>query len=169
VTGRRALSLSVLALALVASAGRAAAQQAGAEKGVFGIGLIVGEPTGVSAKYYLGNDTAVDAAIGAAILGRGIQVHADFLWHPWILDRKESFVLPVYFGVGVRVLNHDSGGSSDDHVRIGLRVPVGILFDFTSIPLDVFAEVAAIADYRTAGEHVFGIDINGGAGVRYYF
>jgi len=139
------------------------------EKGVLGVGLIVGEPTGVSGKYYLGNDTAIDAALGAAFLGRGVQVHGDFLWHPWVLDTKESFALPVYIGVGMRILNHDASGEDDDHVRIGVRVPVGIVFDFTKIPLDVFAEVAGVGDLHTGGDSTFGIDFNGGAGARYYF
>ena len=165
--GRRALSLLVLVVATATGAARASGEPA--EKGIFGAGLIVGEPTGVSVKYYLGNDTAIDGAIGAAFLGGGIQVHGDFLWHPFILERADGFVLPFYFGVGLRVLNHDGDGADDDHVRIGARVPVGILFDFTEIPLDVFAEIAGVADYRSRGDSTFGLDINGGAGVRYYF
>lgn len=155
----------MLAVALLAVS-PAAAQSA--EKGVFGAGLIVGEPTGVSGKYYLSDDRAIDMAIGGAIIGRGIQVHADFLWHPWLLDQKESFALPVYLGVGGRILNHDGGGDEDDHLRIGVRAPVGILFDFTRIPLDVFAEVAGVLDYRTS-DGPFALDINGGIGARYYF
>ncbi|HWM87072.1 MAG TPA: hypothetical protein VNO33_14560 [Kofleriaceae bacterium] len=155
----------MLAVALLAVS-PAAAQSA--EKGVFGAGLIVGEPTGVSGKYYLSDDRAIDMAIGGAIIGRGIQVHADFLWHPWLLDQKESFALPVYLGVGGRILNHDGGGDEDDHLRLGVRAPVGILFDFTRIPLDVFAEVAGVLDYRTS-DGPFALDINGGIGARYYF
>jgi len=150
--------------------GSASAQEAAAgQKGVLGAGLIVGEPTGVSGKYYLTDDRAIDAAVGGAVVGRGIQVHGDFLWHPWVLEQKESFALPVYLGVGGRILNHDGGGGDDeDHVRLGVRAPVGILFDFTRIPLDVFAEVAGVLDYRTRGD-AFGFDINGGIGARYYF
>ncbi len=154
--------------AALAAAGGASDARA-EEKGVLGVGLIVGEPTGVCGKYYLGNDTAIDAAAGAAFLGRGVQVHGDFLWHPWVLDTKESFALPVYIGAGLRILNHDASGEDEDHVRIGLRIPVGIVFDFTKIPLDVFAEVAGVGDYHTAGDASFGIDLNGGAGARYYF
>ncbi|HUS67612.1 MAG TPA: hypothetical protein VMZ28_23915 [Kofleriaceae bacterium] len=170
-TARRVTSLLSVAVVLAAGAASAAADSpGGSDKGVFGLGIIAGEPTGVSGKYYLGNDTAIDGALGAAFLGRGIQVHADFLWHPIVIDQKESFVLPLYFGVGARVLRHDSGGGDDvDHTRIGLRVPVGILFDFTEIPIDVFGEVAGVADYRTAGDDDFALDINLGVGARYYF
>lgn len=166
----RASIFTLLAAAAVATAfapGSASAQPA--EKGVLGAGLIVGEPTGVSGKYYLADDRAIDLAIGGAIVGRGIQVHGDFLWHPWVLDQQPSFALPLYLGVGGRILNHNAGGGDDeDHVRIGVRAPVGILFDFTRVPLDVFGEVAGILDYRTQGDHV-GIDINAGIGARYYF
>jgi hypothetical protein len=161
------LALSLLCAAVCLSAGSVAARAE--EKGVLGVGLIVGEPTGVCGKYYLADDRAIDAAAGAAFLGRGVQIHADYLLHPWVLDSKESFALPVYIGGGVRILNHDASGEDEDHVRIGLRIPVGIVFDFTKIPLDVFAEVAGVGDYHTAGDSTFGIDFNGGAGARYYF
>ncbi len=151
-------------LVLALASGSAEAE----EKGVFGAGLIIGEPTGVSVKYYLGDDTAIDGAIGGAFLGKGIQVHGDFLWHPWILETKPSFVLPAYVGVGMRVLDRNAGGGDDDHFRIGLRAVGGVLFDFTEAPLDVFMEVAGVGDYRTKGS-AFGIAINLGAGVRYYF
>jgi hypothetical protein len=171
VTARRVTSLLAVVAALAAGATTARADSTGgSDKGVFGLGIIAGEPTGVSGKYYLGNDTAIDGAIGFAIIGRGFQAHSDFLWHPIVIDQKESFVLPLYVGVGARILRHNSGGSDDvDHTRIGLRVPVGILFDFTEIPLDVFAEVAGVGDYRTAGDSDFALDINLGVGARYYF
>lgn len=159
------------ALALMCAAGVLAPARAARadEKGVLGVGIIVGEPTGVCGKYYLGNDTAIDAAVGAAFLGRGAQVHGDFLWHPWVLDTKETFALPVYIGAGLRILNHEGSGDDEDHVRIGVRIPAGIVFDFTKIPIDVFVEAALVGDYHTAGDASFGIAFNGGAGARYYF
>ena len=160
---RKILRLSALLLVLAGSASARAES-----KGVFGAGLIVGEPTGLSLKYYLGGDTAIDAAIGGAFLGKGLQVHSDFLWHPWLLDSQESFVLPVYVGLGGRVLDRNGGGGDEDHLRLGMRFVGGLLFDFTEVPLDVFVEVAGVLDYRTRGE-AFGVDINLGAGVRYYF
>ena len=162
------MQAAAIALALAALMGEAAAETGDTDKGVFGVGLIIGEPTGVSAKYYLGNDTAVDGAIGFAPIGNGVQVHADFLWHPWILEQQESFVLPLYIGIGGRVLDRNGRGDDEDHIRIGARGVVGILFDFTSVPIDVFAELAGIVDLRTKGDAV-GVDINAGAGVRYYF
>ncbi len=139
------------------------------QKGVFGLGLIVGEPTGLSGKYYLGDDTAVDFAIGGAFFQRGIQVHADYLWHPWILEQKEAFVLPAYIGLGARFIIVNARGTTDDHFRMGIRLVIGVLFDFTNVPLDVFVEVAPVGDYRTKLDSKFGVGLNAGAGARYYF
>ncbi len=143
-------------------------QAAAEEKGVLGAGLILGEPTGLSLKYYLNNDTAIDVALGGAFVGKGIQIHADYLWHPVLLEQKPSFVLPLYIGAGMRILDRNGGGGDEDHVRIGVRGVGGVLFEFTKIPIDVFVEVAGVVDYRTRGP-AFGLDLNLGAGVRYYF
>ena len=139
------------------------------EKGVLGIGLIVGEPTGISGKIYLGDDTAIDFAAGAAFIGRGLQVHGDYLWHPFVLENTNVFVLPAYSGIGLRILRRDDGDSIKAHTRIGVRLVGGVLFDFRAVPIDVFVEAALVGDYRTLeGDHL-GLDINLGAGVRYYF
>src|SRR3954462_2363907 len=48
----------------------------------FGLGLIIGDPTGVTMKGFVTQDTAIDGAIGFAVLGgEDLHVHADFLWH----------------------------------------------------------------------------------------
>lgn len=160
------LSTLALALVLTVEMGSAAAD----EKGAFGLGLILGEPTGISAKLYLTDTTAVDAALGGAMIGKGIQVHADYLWHPWVLTNEKAFVMPAYVGLGARVLQHDRGDQDDD-LHIGVRVVGGLLFDFREIPLDVFLEVAIIGEFKNAeGEHGgFGPALNLGLGARYYF
>ncbi len=69
-----AVCLSLVYALGVASSGDAHAQPV--EKGTFGVGIILGEPTGISAKLYLSDNTAVDAAAGGATLGGGIHAHA---------------------------------------------------------------------------------------------
>jgi hypothetical protein len=165
---RRIVTVSLVAAAIFCST-PASAQE---EKGLFGIGVIIGEPTGVSAKYYLSDTTAFDAAVGGAFIKSGIQGHADFLWHPWTLESQSSFVLPAYLGPGLRVLVRDGDGSKESATFIGLRGVVGALLDFRKLPLDVFVEVAGVVDYGIADaedDKGFGLSINAGAGVRYYF
>jgi len=148
--------------------------QPSSEKGVFGVGLVVGEPTGVAAKLYVHSDSdlAIAAAVGPAFGAGGLHIHADLLWHPWILTREPRFVLPAYVGVGIRLLDHHRNPEDDDF-HFGPRAVGGVLFDFTDVPIDAFAEVAGVLEYRTGGndpDHKgAAITLNAGIGARYYF
>jgi hypothetical protein len=157
---RRLAVVSIILLALTAAEARA-------QGGPFGLGLIIGSPTGLSGKLYLDRRNAIDFALGAAFLSsRGLHAHVDYLWHPVMLTEDAAFFMPLYFGVGARLLDHDHGADDDD-VHLGARVPVGILFDFRTVPLDVFLEIALIVDLVT--DHDDHIDLNAALGARYYF
>jgi hypothetical protein len=140
----------------------------GTDKGTLGIGIILGEPTGITAKLYLKDDQAVQAAIGSAFIGGGLQLHADYVFHPYILQTRPSFVLPVYFGPGVRLIDY-TNGRDDSSFAIGARLVGGLLFDFKDVPLDAFVEVAGVLEYEFKDGRGGAIRLNAGAGVRYYF
>lgn len=163
------LGVSVV-IALVAVESAASAQAV--EKGAVGVGIIIGEPTGIAAKLYLDDNTAIQAAVGGAFIGGGLQVHADYVFHPWILEERDSFTMPVYLGPGARFIYYDNGDGADDFVEIGARAVGGLLFDFKEIPLDVFLEVAGVLEWRfgeAEDDKGLGLAINAGAGARYYF
>src|SRR4051812_40427086 len=110
----------VLTSALIPAVPARADVQGGS--GDFGIGLIIGEPTGISGKLYLQRRHAIDAAIGIGFIdGQGVHVHADYLWHPLVLTQTPTFDLPLYVGVGGRVQSHGTHGSHDAHTAIGPR------------------------------------------------
>ena len=138
------------------------------EKGTFGLGIIAGEPTGISARLYLSDDQAIQAALGVAFIGFGVHAHADYVFHPYILQDRELFVLPVYVGPGVRMIQYRDG-RDDNYLAVGARAVGGILFDFKTIPLDAFVEVAAVFELRFHEDDAFGLALNLGAGARYYF
>lgn len=138
------------------------------EKGTFGVGIIFGEPTGISAKLYLKDDQAIQAALGLAFIGAGIHGHVDYVFHPLILQSRPSFVLPVYIGPGIRAIQYRDGRESN-YFAFGGRVVGGLLFDFKKIPLDAFIEVAGVVEFRTHDGDHFGLAFNAGAGARYYF
>ena len=158
------------ALVLLALAGTANADddQRAVDKGNLGVGIILGEPTGISAKLYLRNDQAIQAAVGGAFIVGGIQFHADYVFHPFILQQRDTFVLPLYIGPGIWVLDH-TGNSSEHYFALGLRGVVGLLFDFKTVPLDAFVEVAGVLDHGFKDNVGNGVELNVGAGVRYYF
>ncbi|HEY0252698.1 MAG TPA: hypothetical protein VGC41_14280 [Kofleriaceae bacterium] len=140
-----------------------------AEKGTLGVGIIVGEPTGICAKIYLAKDRALQIAAGSAFISNGLQLHADYVFHPWILQDRDSFVLPVYIGPGVRVIDYSGGSNGDSHFAAGIRGVAGLLFDFKSVPLDAFLEIAGVFEYDFKSGNGAGAAVNFGGGVRYYF
>jgi len=139
----------------------------GADKGTIGIGIILGEPTGITAKLYIKDDQAIQAALGSAFIGGGFQAHADYVFHPYILQSRPSFVLPLYVGPGVRLIDYVDG--DDSSVALGVRFVGGLLFDFKNVPLDAFVEVAGVLEYEFKDGEGAGVSFNAGAGVRYYF
>jgi hypothetical protein len=165
------LAVSIAVMVLAAALVPAAASAQAVEKGAFGVGIVIGEPTGVTAKLYLDDDTAVQAAIGSAFISGGLQAHADYLWHPWLLEERDSFALPVYIGPGARIIQYDQGRDGDDYVALGARAVAGFLFDFKAVPIDAFAEVAGVLELRFGNdEHDgLGVALNAGVGARYYF
>ncbi len=170
----RRVVLAVLALAaltgpVLADEEKPAEKGRPAEKGTFGVGIILGEPTGITAKLYLKDDQAVQGAVGSAFINVGLQAHADYVFHPWILQDKDTFVLPVYLGPGLRLIDYSGSGTVKSHLAVGLRGVIGLLFDFKNVPLDAFVEVAGVPEYDFGDNKGFGVALNVGAGVRYYF
>lgn len=72
--------------------------------------------------------------------------------------------LPVYYGIGGRIkLKNKEKGSDDD--KIGIRVPVGLAYEFSSRKADIFLEIVPILDLAPKSR----VTINAALGVRYYF
>lgn len=137
----------------------------------FGLGLILGSPTGLSGKYFLGADTALDFGLG--VYGgyrydNAVHAHVDFLWHPVNLASTPAFHLPLYFGLGGRLLDHDRGKDDRNHTHLGVRVPIGIALDFNRVPFDIFFELALVADVLVEDDHGR-LDFDGAVGFRYWF
>ena len=142
------------------------------DKGTLGVGIILGEPTGLCAKLYLKDDQAIQVAVGSAFVSSGLQLHGDYVFHPWILQDRDSYVLPAYVGPGLRLIDYSGSNGGPSQTALGVRGVIGLLFDFKNVPLDAFVEVAVVAGYKfSSGSAKGGFDpaINGGAGVRYYF
>ncbi len=145
----------------------------------FGLGLELGAPAGLVGKYFLSSDRALQFGLGAYYHWRdrdGAHIYLDYLFHPVSLVSAESFELPLYFGVGGRLWNidHYRGDYRDyNGTALGVRVPVGIAFDFNNVPLDIFIQVALTFDFLhfgfRDGYRDFYADFNGSFGIRYWF
>ncbi len=143
----------------VAGASWAESPQPGSARD-FGVGAIVGDPTGLSAKYWFTRTRAVDMALAWDLSGSDdrLEIHSDHLWHFDLDVSRMQGRLPLYVGVGGRLLTgHDA--------RLGVRVPFGICYMFPRVPIELFGEIVPLFDLTPDSD----TSVNGGAGVRFYF
>ena len=132
-----------------------------ARKDGFGLGVIIGEPTGPSFKVWTGNNTAIDGAVAWSLDGNDdMHLHMDYLIHDFSIAKVDKGRFPLYYGIGGRIRFHD--GNQDD--QIGVRIPVGMAYLFAKSQLELFFEVVPIVDLAPDTE----LDFNGGVGIRFY-
>lgn len=133
---------------------------AGARDRDLGLGLILGEPTGVSGKLWLSRTTAMDGAVAwSTTRDDELHLQGDFVWHDFELLDVDRGALPLYYGVGGRVRLHRG---SD---RLGVRFPIGLAYIFEGSRFDVFMEAAPTLDLAPRTD----VEIGAGVGVRYFF
>lgn len=136
----------------------------------FGLGLVAGEPTGITGKLWIGDHSALDMGFGLSIGGDRLtsnagntwtrfHLHADYLYHFFDVIHS-NLRLPLYFGAGPR-LNFGGGYGAS----FGIRGVAGIDWQLDHAPFDVFVEVAPAFQ---VGYDV-GVAVEGGVGVRYFF
>ena len=147
-----ALILLVLSLAMNASA---------MERNRFGIGVILGEPTGITGKYMINDKNAIDVGVGWEISGDNeLHIYGDYLFHLYDVIEVPKGKLPIYFGGGARWIYRE-----DNDNRLGVRIPVGLEYLFEDISLGAFVEIVPIVNLTPDTEG----DLEGGIGIRYFF
>lgn len=129
-------------------------------EGELGVGAMLGNPTGVSTKYWLGGDKAVDAGFGFSFgSSTNLAVHSDYLFHSeGALFLNDVHPLDLYFGLGGRM-------KFADDILIGARVPIGVVYKDEGGKSDMFLEVAPVIDFISR----VGMDLHLLCGARYYF
>lgn len=133
-----------------------------ADNGTFGLGVIVGEPTGISGKLWLSGKTAIDGAVAWSFeKDARFQLHGDFLVHKFDLIKVDKGRMPLYYGIGGRIKMWEN--DRDDNV--GVRFPVGLEYLIADTPLDIFIEVVPILDLAPDTD----LEFNAAIGIRYFF
>ncbi|MDO9575313.1 MAG: kelch repeat-containing protein [bacterium] len=123
-----------------------------------GMGLIIGEPTGLSAKLWITENSALDGAIAWSFVNGGcLDLHADYLLHRYNILKIRKGELPLYYGIGARV-------NFRDKTTVGLRGVVGLEYIFDTIPIDLFLEFAPILNLIPDRNFRF----NAAIGIRYF-
>src|SRR5687767_7447003 len=129
--------LIIAALVLTASARPARAE--------FGLGLFIGDPTGIDFKFDLSRKSALDILIGWPgefdddYHTDGGYGHVTWLYQP-LVTHGSSVIVPLRIGFGAAIYDH--AGRFNDHLHLGLRVPFEVGLRFRNTPLELYFEIA---------------------------
>jgi hypothetical protein len=143
-----------------------------AQEGQFGLGVILGEPTGISAKLWTSQTTAFDFGLGRSIGGDRINnndihfdgsnryhIHFDYLLHDFNAVGLTG-QYPIYYGIGARF---NEGGGYDNSFAV--RFVIGLAWMPHDSPIDMFIEF--VPSLQLTSKPGFAID--SALGLRYYF
>ena len=127
----------------------------------FALGVIAGEPTGITGKYMLNDSNAIDGGVGWKTSGDNeFHIYADYLFHFHHLIGAGDGDLPVYIGGGVRWVKREKKDN-----KLGMRLPVGLEYRFGGGALGAFAELVPVLNLKPDTD----FDLEGGVGIRFYF
>ena len=125
-----------------------------------GLGISLGNPTGLNGKYWLDNKSAIDAGFGMSFgKNTDASLHSDYLLHnEGALFLNDVYPLDLYYGIGGRM-------EFSDDIELGVRVPVGLSHTVENGSSDIFAEIAPVFDFLSST----GVELHFLFGARYYF
>lgn len=125
----------------------------------FGLGVILGEPTGISGKYWIDGKKAIDGAVAWSFGDESaLHLHADFLFHTSSIVKEETSKLLAYYGIGGRI-------KFADESKAGVRIPLGLNYVPLNAPVDVFFEIVPILNLAPSTD----LSLNAAIGFRYFF
>jgi hypothetical protein len=183
-TSLRTAAIAMAIAVVVCAGGDARATEVGYSR-QYGVGAVVGDPTGLSGKMWIGSTNAIDLGVGfygygfrggcfrdrdgRAICDHGYggsstSVHVDYLWESKLVATG-NVQLDWHVGGGARVffLGDPCGADCWD---VGVRGPIGLDLTFNHPSfLEVFVELAPVFYVAPA---TF-LALEGGLGVRGYF
>lgn len=120
----------------------------------FGLGIVVGEPTGLTARFMKGENNFQIHAAWSFAGDAALQLNGDYLRSGNVNTEP---MIPFYFGLGVRAKFADKS-------QIGIRIPLGVNYFLKENPIEFFGEIVPILDVVPSTE----FDLNGAVGVRLY-
>ena len=153
----------LVALTILLGVAMSASAETPANKdGNIGVGAFIsgGVKNGISAKYWIDAENAIDLAFSYA--GGDYEytyLHADYLIHRYDKVKVEQGEVPLYAGIGVFM--EDDGIFATN----GLRIPVGFSYMAKDAPADLYVEIAPTF---VSGD-VSGFYFAGSVGFRYFF
>lgn len=131
----------------------------------FGVGLYMGEPTGITLKGYVSSRLAIDGIAAWSFYEDAVTFIGDVTYDFVDLPIHSATVrMPFYAGAGGKIAV-DRSGRDRDRTTGAIRIPVGIGIHFNNHPVEISFEVAPGIQVAPATS----FDLTGGVAVRLYF
>lgn len=132
---------------------------------VFGMGVSVGEPSGISFKLWINRKSAFASVLAWQNKDR-VYFHLDYLLHNYNVIPKKDLTgeVPFYAGCGFSVENTKDSNLSPV-TSYAVRIILGMDYIFDEMPIDVYGElVPTVIFYPDSGAM-----LATAIGIRYYF
>ena len=128
-----------------------------------GIGLSIGEPSGLSYERRLQNGNSVTGALGFGAFGENKFIFSTH--YTWNQNFKKPWP-NWYIGVGDQIFTRKEGNSDGTETIFGVTTPLGISYSFTpKRSWKVFAEITPIFEL---GPDFADIHMQGSLGFRFF-
>lgn len=130
----------------------------------FGIGIFLGDPSGLDLKIGLTNRTGLDLVLGFNTFrnGRADYGHLTYLVTP-LVAHGDAVLVPIRLGIGAALY----GGSND--LDFAVRAPLEIALRLRNAPLEFYGEIAVAFTLFDPNEDALQADLQGGLGFRVFF
>ncbi len=125
----------------------------------FGVGAVLGSPTGASAHMRLdGGHTLAGALAYNFARFPGLNIAVDYLWDNTYEFNTKSIQWDVYYGVGGRIIAIQSGDDKNK-TALGVRAPIGVSHIIRDPHMMVFGEIAPVLNLVPSSDLGFDLGI----------
>lgn len=107
-------------------------------KAEFSLGVVLGEPTGLSIKISQTKTLAHDIALNFNTADNYLYLSWDVLKYDYtkITSKELSGSFPIFYGLGLRAIN------VNDELHLAIRFILGLEYIFSDIPFNIFVKLA---------------------------
>ncbi|TBR22104.1 hypothetical protein EPO15_08745 [bacterium] len=138
-------------VAVLLAAGWAAAEPSGP-----GVGVVLGDPTGGTFRYFLSRTRSFDLGVG---FSGDAALWADHSWHSWdMMPKPQSGEFDLWASAGLRL-------ETAPDPEFGVRTLLGLSYWLPANPIELFATAGPAFQLTPDGD----VGVDGGVGVRFYF
>ncbi len=143
--------------------GLVAAARATPARADVGLGVFLGEPTGLDLKVGLDHRSALDIVLGFTRLSSNADGygHVTYLVTP-LVAQGDAVTVPLRVGIGGAVF-----GTSND-LAVAIRAPLEVGLRLRRSPIEFYGEIA-LAFVFVDPDNDLELDVQGGGGFRLYF